>query len=451
MTVLFLHVFNMSIAASWIILAVLLLRSLLKKAPKWITVLLWGIVAVRLICPFTIESALSLIPSAQTVSPEIMMDSTPEINSGVPILNDVINPIINGSFAPDPATSANPLQILIPLLSIAWIAGIAGMLLYTAISYVHIKSKIGTAVLLRDNIFQSERVLSPFVFGLVKPKIYLPFNMNTQDLSCVIAHEQAHIRRKDHIWKPLGFLVLTLHWFNPLVWLGYILFCRDLELACDQKVIAPLDRAQRADYSQALLACSVKKHRITACPPAFSEVGVKTRVKSVLQYKKPKILGIIAALITCVALAAGFLTNPISSDAIGIKGISVKGLSPDKIELSIPYSYATGGYSVRALSADEGEYCGDGMRTYDGALGKYRIMIKFGDTDPSEAFTRNFPIGDVVEIKNAPINIRAKRVSPEDHGFVLYLGFDTPIQVDERDYTKLNALGGTLKIQLEEA
>ncbi|MBQ7847126.1 MAG: M56 family metallopeptidase, partial [Clostridia bacterium] len=283
-----------------------------------------------------------------------------------------------------------------------------------------------------------------------KPKIYLPYGISAQVTACVLAHEQAHIRRKDHIWKPLGFLVLTLHWFNPLMWLGYILFCRDIELACDQKVVAALDRTARADYSQALLTCSVNKHRIAACPLAFSEVSVKSRVTSVLQYKKPALGVILAAVAVSLALAIGFLTSPLRPESIGIQSLSAKRLLSDKIELSIRYAFPTGGYSVRALSENEGEYCGDGMKNYDGALGKYRIMIKFGDTDPSEAFTRNFPIGEVVEIKNAPITIRAKRVSPEDHGFVLYLGFDTPIQIDETDYTMLNALGGTIIIQLEE-
>ena len=236
----FLTIVNMSISASWIVLAVLLLRLLLKKAPKWITVLLWGIVAVRLICPFTIESVMSLIPSAETISPEIMMDATPEINSGIPVFNNFVNPVISESFAPDPVTSANPLQILIPVLSIVWLVGIAGMLLYTAISYFRVKRKIGTAVLLRDNVFQSENVVSPFVLGIVNPKIYLPFNMSEQDMSHVIAHEQAHIRRKDHLWKPFGFLLLTLYWFNPFMWLGYILLCKDIELACDEKVIKDL-------------------------------------------------------------------------------------------------------------------------------------------------------------------------------------------------------------------
>ena len=300
----------MSISASWIALAVLILRLLLKKAPKWITVLLWGIVAIRLICPFNFESVMSLIPSTETISTDIMMDRTPTIDSGIPIVNKTINPIISSSFAPDPVASANPLQILIPILSIAWVSGIMIMLIYTVISYLRVKRKIGTAVLLRDNIYQSESVVSPFVLGIIKPKIYLPFNMNEQDMEHVIAHEEAHIRRKDHLWKPLGFLILTIHWFNPLMWLGYVLLCRDIELACDEKVIKELNTEQKADYSQALLTCSVNRRMIAACPLAFGEVGVKNRVKSVLNYKKPAFWIIVIAVVTSVIVAVCFLTNP---------------------------------------------------------------------------------------------------------------------------------------------
>ena len=310
----FLKIINMSISASYIVLAVLLLRLLLKKAPKWITVVLWGIVAVRLICPFSIESVLSLIPSAETVSPDIMMDRTPEINTGIPIINQVINPVISGSFTPDPGTSANPLQLWIPTFAVIWIVGMVALLIYTIISYSKVNRKIGTAVLLRDNIYQSENVVSPFVLGLIKPKIYLPFNMNEKDMEHVVAHEMAHIRRKDHLWKPLGFLLLTLHWFNPLMWLGYVLLCRDIELACDEKVIKELDHDARADYSEALLTCSVNRRMIAACPLAFGEVGVKDRVKSVLNYKKPAFWLIIAAVVACVAVAVCFLTNPPSKD-----------------------------------------------------------------------------------------------------------------------------------------
>jgi beta-lactamase regulating signal transducer with metallopeptidase domain len=306
----FLKIVNMSISASWIVLAVLLLRLLLKKAPKWITVLLWGIVAIRLICPFSIESVMSLIPSAETISPEIMMENTPAINSGVPIINNIVNPIIGESFASDPSTSANPLQIVVPILSIVWITGIAIMFAYTVISYFRVKSKIGTAVLLRDNIYQSENVVSPFVLGIVNPKIYLPFNMNEQDMDHVIAHENAHIHRKDHWWKPFGYLVLTLHWFNPLMWLGYVLLCRDIEFACDEKVVKEFNNEQKADYSQALLTYSVNRRVIAACPLAFGEVGVKDRVKSVLNYKKPAFWIVVAAIVASIVVAICFLTNP---------------------------------------------------------------------------------------------------------------------------------------------
>ena len=306
----FLKVVNMSISASWLVLAVLLLRLVLKNAPKWVSVLLWGFVAVRLICPFTIESVLSLIPSAETVSPEIMMDWTPEISTGIGSVDTVINPIITQTFAPNPATSANPLQILIPVAGIFWLAGIAAMLLYTAVSYFLLRRRVATAVLFRNNIYQSENVDSPFVLGIIKPKIYLPFQMDGKNLEHVIAHEESHIRRKDHWWKPFGFVLLALHWFNPLMWLGYILLCRDIELACDEKVIKEMDNENRADYTQALVACSVNRRSIAACPLAFGEVGVKERVKSVMNYKKPAFWIIIAAIVTCVAVAVCFLTNP---------------------------------------------------------------------------------------------------------------------------------------------
>jgi len=310
MTKLFMTMVNMSISASWIVLAVLLFRLLLKKAPKWIAVLLWGVVAIRLICPLSIESGISLIPSAETIRPEIMTDKTPAIHSGIPIINNLINPVMEGFFAPDPAASANPLQIWIPVLVQLWVAGIAGMLVYTIVSYFRVKRKVGTAVLLRDNIFQSESVISPFVLGVFKPNIYLPFQMNEQDMEHVIAHEQAHIRRKDHLWKLLGFLILTLHWFNPLVWLGYILLCRDIELACDEKVIKELNNQQKADYSQALLTCSVNRRILAACPLAFGEVGVKERVKSVLNYKKPAFWVVAVAVVVLAVSAVCFLTNP---------------------------------------------------------------------------------------------------------------------------------------------
>ena len=335
----FLKIVNMSISASWLVLAVLVFRFVFKKAPKWIHVLLWGIVAVRLLCPFSIESALSLIPSAETISPEIMMSPEPTIHTGVPAINSVINPIITETFAPEPVASANPLQIWIPVLAMIWGIGVALLLAYTAISYWRLRRRVRMAVLFRDNIFQSEAVSSPFVLGIIKPKIYLPFQIDGQNLEHVVSHEQAHIRRRDHWWKPLGFLLLTIHWFNPMMWLAYVLLCRDIELACDEKVVRELGMEQRADYSQALLACSVNRRMIAACPLAFGEVGVKERVKSVLNYKKPAFWIVVSSMIACLVVAACFLTNPKSISVYEIieeDGYTIVEQEQAEITLSIP-------------------------------------------------------------------------------------------------------------------
>jgi len=335
----FLKLVNMSISAGWLVLAVLALRLILKKAPKWVHVLLWGIVAFRLICPFTIESALSLIPSTQTISPEIMMDWTPEISTGIEPLDQVVNPVISTSFAPEPSASANPLQILIPVTANIWLLGVLAMLLYTAVSYISLRLKLRTAVILRDNIFQCETVHSPFVLGILKPRIYLPYTVGGVNLYHVMAHERAHIRRKDHWWKPLGFLLLSVYWFNPLMWVAYVLLCRDIELACDEKVIAQLGNDQRADYTQALVACSVNRRRLAACPLAFGEVGVKERVKSIMNYRKPAFWVILLALIACAAVAVCFLTDPVdpAEDALETDGMVMH-------QTSFPYATEDGYY-----------------------------------------------------------------------------------------------------------
>ena len=310
MNELFLKIINMSISASWLVLAVLILRFVLKKAPKWINVLLWGIVAIRLICPFSFESTLSLIPSAETIPLNIGMDTTPTINSGISAINNAVNPIISQSNTPMAGASVTLLQITIGIYEYIWIFGMIALALYTAISYWRLRRKVDTAVRYKDNIFQSENVSFPFVLGIIKPRIYLPFKMNGQYLEHVVAHEQAHVCRKDHWWKPLGFLLLMIHWFNPLMWLAYVLLCRDIELACDEKVIKELGNEQRGDYTQALVACSVNRRMIAACPLAFGEVSVKERVKSVMNYKKPAFWVIIISVIVCVGVAVCFLTNP---------------------------------------------------------------------------------------------------------------------------------------------
>ena len=314
MNELFLKIVNMSISASWLVLVVLILRFVLKKAPKWVNILLWGIVAIRLICPFSFESALSLIPSAETFPEKVISGPSFDVQTGITPVDNRINDYLGDRYFEGVTVPANNGNNIMTILTIVWTIGILLLVAYTVISYWRLRRKVDTAVRYKDNIFQSENVKSPFVLGIIKPRIYLPFNMNGQDLEHVIAHEQAHIHRKDHWWKPFGFLLLTIHWFNPLVWLAYVLLCRDIELACDERVIKELGNEQRADYTQALVACSVNRRMIAACPLAFGEVGVKDRVKSVMNYKKPAFWGVVLAVIVCVFVAVCFLTNPVTKN-----------------------------------------------------------------------------------------------------------------------------------------
>ena len=305
----FSNVLNASIAASWLILAVLFFRLLLKKAPKWTHVVLWGLVAVRLLLPFSIESALSLIPSKDTIPQEILRYEGNLLQEPAH-LDVVANPVYPDTLHLELNQSVGRIQIKEMYMNFVWLGGMIVMLLYIAISYLCLCRRVRTAVLYRDNLFQSEHVHSPFVLGIIHPRIYLPFEMEEHHLEHVIAHEQAHIRRRDHWWKPLGVLLLTIHWFNPLMWLAYILLCRDIELACDEKVVRALDRAHRADYSQALLSYSITRRIIAACPLAFGEVGVKKRVQNVLSYKKPTFWVVIVGIVAIVILVVCFLTNP---------------------------------------------------------------------------------------------------------------------------------------------
>lgn len=310
MNELFLNTVNRSIAAGWIVLAVLVLRFVLKKAPRWTHVLLWGIVALRLVQPFSVESSFSLIPSVETFSPDIEMAAEPSVDSGIREVNEALNPVMAGSFTPNPLASANPLQIWIALASLIWMAGMAGMLFYAAFRLWRLRRRLDTAVLLKNGLYQSENAVSPFVLGLFRPKIYLPFGLSGEELEYVTAHEQAHIRRGDHWWKLLGFLLLAVYWFHPLLWLAYGLLCRDLELACDEKVIQGLDGGQRAGYTQTLVSLSVSRRGFAACPLAFGEVGVKDRVKSIMNYRKPGFWLVLVSVVICALAAACFLTSP---------------------------------------------------------------------------------------------------------------------------------------------
>ena len=306
----FLKIVNLSISASWLILTALVLRFVLKKAPKWVMPLLWGVVALRLVCLFSIESALSLIPSAETIPSEIVTETREPVLYEQATLDIVTNPTLPPAAEVPVGVSRQQAQVDFNIYSVLWLAGMAALLVHALVSAGKLKRKLATAILLRDNIYESEFVDSPFVFGVVKPNIYLPMHMDEGTAAYVIAHERAHLARRDHWWKVLGYLVLALHWFNPLVWVAYILFCRDIELACDERVVKGLDGAARADYSQALLSCAAPGRAVAACPLAFGEGNIKTRVKSALHYKKPAFWVAAAAVLAVVIVAVCFLTNP---------------------------------------------------------------------------------------------------------------------------------------------
>ena len=321
MNALFLKLLNMSAAGSVLIFAVIVLRALVKRAPRWIICVMWAVVAVRLVCPVIIVSPLSVFqatPSIVSESGEVEV-FRPAGGSEKPLLAvdtvQIERPRANAETITEiPGTSLAVTQrsrdtYLLPLVQ-GYLLGLAVMLLYAQISTLLLRKKVSVSLRQRGNIRVCDEVASPFILGIFRPVIYLPSSLSEEEKHFVLAHERAHIHRLDHIWKPLGFLILCLHWFNPLCWLAYVLLCRDIELACDEKVIHKLGHTERAAYSQTLLNCSA--HRIlAACPVAFGETDVKTRVKAVLNYKKPAFWVILAAVLACIVLIICFATNPI--------------------------------------------------------------------------------------------------------------------------------------------
>ena len=322
MAAVFLKLLNLSISASWLVLAVLVLRLVSKRSPKWMNVLLWGIVALRLMLPFSIESALSLIPSAETVSPAVVQfDPAPTITSGVNIIDNAVNPSLSEHFAAAPTMSVNPLYVWTYLAGWVWLIGLGAMLLYALVSYLRLRRRVSVSLHIQDNIYLCDAISSPFILGVVKPRIYLPSGLDEVQQQNVLSHERAHLARRDHWWKPLGFALLAVYWFNPVLWLAYTLLCRDIELACDERVIRTMDESAVKTYSTVLLACSMPRKAVITCPLAFGEVGVKERVKNALHYKKPAFWVVAASVAVCVVVAVCFLTNPpTDTDAAGLVG-----------------------------------------------------------------------------------------------------------------------------------
>lgn len=315
MTELFLSFVNRSITAGWMILPVLCLRWCLRNfRSKDLICILWGLVGLRLALPFSLPTPFSLVPSAQTIPTDIMYASSPAIDTGLSTLNQTVNPMLSTSFSPDPATSANPLQILLALAALIWVIGIALFALYALISLLRLRHRLAEAVPVGENVWVCDHIASPFLLGLIHPRIYLPSSLDPQTAASVIAHEHAHLMRRDSIWKAVGFVLLALYWFHPLVWVAYVLFCRDMELACDARATRDFSPAERKTYAEALLACSLPHAGRSFCPLAFGEIGVKSRIRALLQGKKPSHLLVVVTISIIAILAVCFLTDPVPSD-----------------------------------------------------------------------------------------------------------------------------------------
>lgn len=336
MSELFLSVVNLSISASWLILAVCVLRLLLRSAPRWSACLLWGVVGLRLVWPFRLESALSLVPSAMTVPEGIALEAAPSISSGVALIDGAVNPLLEAGLSPNVGDSVNPLQIVIPALAALWLAVAAAMLLFALASWLRLRRLVSVSVPAGEGVYICDRVRDPFILGLFRPRVYLPSQLAEPELGYVLAHERAHLRRRDYLWKPLGWLILCVHWFNPLAWLSYALFCRDVEAACDESVVRGLDDEGRRGYSRALLECSSPGGAVSACPLAFGETGVKARVRGVMSYRRPALWIAVAAVIVCAVVGVCFLTDPVSA-------------KDDDLELALPEGLSLSEYSGDVL------------------------------------------------------------------------------------------------------
>lgn len=316
MNKIFIGILNNGYMAGILILAVIVTRVIIRKAPKWINCLLWGMVALKLVLPFSMESVLSLIPSKEPVAVDIEQQDVPKIDTGVKVINEAVNPVLENKFSytDELQVSVSPIQKVLSVMVVVWGIGVAVMILYSLISYFILRRKVAVSRRISNNVYICDGVVSPFILGILRPHIYIPSGMDENVRECVLEHEKAHLKRWDHIWKPLGFLILSVYWFNPLCWCAYILLCKDIELACDEKVTKDRDNVWKAAYCQALLDCNVKRCMIAACPVAFGEVSVKARVKSVISYKKPVFWVMLTAVAACIIVTVCFMTNPKSND-----------------------------------------------------------------------------------------------------------------------------------------
>ena len=348
----FVKLLNMSVSASGFILIAVLLRALLKRSPKWIHCLLWGLVAVRLVCPLSFESSFSLAPRADFVEAKLGVQSEDGryMNSATDVskaLNDDLDNAQNKNLANEGNADR---QGDWKKISWTWFVGAVLLLSYAAISYLRFRKKVQASVRLRDGIYVCDNIRTPFILGVIRPGIYLPSDMDEVQTDNVIAHERAHLSRLDQVWKPLGYCLLAVYWFNPLCWLAYVLFCRDMELACDEKVIRDMDVEDKKVYSRVLLSFSDPSHRIAAGPLAFGEIGVKKRIQSVLNYRKPAFWMVGLAILALVVTSLCFLTNPkAANDPVQTMGTAeyqlpdgLEAESADDLTIFTPNAYKVG-------------------------------------------------------------------------------------------------------------
>ncbi len=464
MEAVFLKIFNMSISACWLIAIVFLLRLLLQKAPKSFNYVLWTLVAIRLICPFTLESVFSLVPSAETVPTEIMYSYVPEVQTGIEAVDTVINPVITENLAPEVGTSVNPMQIVTYVSSVLWVIGIAGMLLYMGISYLMLRWKVRASMHLQENIWICDAIDSPFILGVIRPRIYLHSNIEEEQILYIVAHEKEHLKYRDYLWKPFGFLILAIHWFNPLVWLSYIYMCRDMELACDERVIRRMDTDEKKMYSNVLLACSAKKRVMSACPVAFGEVGVKKRIKSVVNYKKPAFWFVCVAIVACVVSGVCFLTNPKEDAKISHK--ESQGRLPEGPEVYFQYQSDVLGFAYVKLDTYKQTYTFSvsPLSSQSPHMGNYaleddRLILKTSNSDEFVFYVGNqclvfdkensaavpryqyFPDGEKAYFDSVPDNAKFEYISEDQRAATEYLRklFSSD---QERYHNYLTASGG---------
>ena len=325
----------MSLTASYVIVFVILCRLLLKRAPKIISYVLWSVAAFRLIIPFSFEGLYSLLPQRVNTSPiphDIMYQQSPQFNSGIGIVDSFISKALPAASIGD---SVNPLQIYLEIGTFIWVIGTVVLLIYSLVSIIALKKQLKSAQLIEKNTYEAKGLKTPFVLGLIIPKIYLPTGLSTQEKSYIILHEQTHINRKDHIIKVFAFLILCIHWFNPLVWIAFMLMSMDMELSCDERVIKEAGNDTKKPYANTLLSLSSGRHILNGSPLAFGEGSIKGRIKNILDYKKPKFWVVTTLIIAVIAVSIGLVSNPRSTTPSMLWANSLQLKDVESIELIV--------------------------------------------------------------------------------------------------------------------